>query len=164
MSYPKPVKNYTYTTWDEICQVLVLSIRTSKVSAARLENSLGAYPITNPLGFNVVLPWTLGLRGALSALSPHYWESRKVIGWIRIVDLLPLLLPLIPEKIDYAIKKLNYGMLMIMWILMIYLVVSYQHGLESLESLSSYSQPRVGYENQHGLTSLESPSSYSLVR
>ena len=72
--------------------------------------------------------------------------------------MLPLLLPLIPEKIDYAMQKLNYGMLMIMWILMIYLVVSYQHGLESLESLSSYSQPRVGYESQQDLASLESPS------
>ena len=57
------------------------------------------------------------------------------------------------------IFDLNYGM--IKWILMIYLVVLYQHGLESLESLSSYSQLRVGYKNQQGLAGLESPSSYS---
>ena len=57
------------------------------------------------------------------------------------------------------IFDLNYGM--IKWILMIYLVVLYQHGFESLESLSPYSQLRVGYENQQGLAGLESPSSYS---
>ena len=50
----------------------MLSINRSKVSAAGLESSLGAYPIIDSLGFNFVLPWTLGLRGALSALSPHY--------------------------------------------------------------------------------------------